>query len=675
MPSTTQEGPNRRPRRLANVALIQAMVKAKRARAAKRLDTLDDMLSIDPYVLAGMDNADVAASPACREVLQNVRTACQLLNKALRSEGFGPCPVFFGMQRHALCVMLKAKFIARYGRTTMALIVGPFEAELKRHGFAEESEFWTDADVRSMARSAANPTTLYKRVTLLQSRRQYGKSLCMQYLAAVYLTIFPHEVVCLVSNHSGLNDQNRAEVVRLLRVFGQEFDVVNSTAVWLTNGNCMLVKTQQGLRGVRPTTILVDEAAFCRVDVFSRKLAPIMVNPNRVLHAFTTPNGDNLAWCSLMEEDEEFRVMQVRDVCEDCEAEGQKSCLCLAHHAPDVFQSAEVQRLVRAFYKMDPQAYLEEVLGITVASDMGALPVKWVDLFLSEPRWPFEHAVVPHRKRIYLSYDPTTHNVSGTAFLAFVQDHATRQIVLVHLDYEIFVTETVDSGVKRLVTTLTAQLAQRYPGHTIITALEANSSVPQTQRVAGWISSAGAAHNMQVVHQSHQHKRSDKPVAGLWVDHNTKLGGYIELRRHLELRKLYVAPDVSTSALAVTNTRASAEALLADRLDSLRLQLIALKVSNGAKHQTISGKDKGKSVNDDLAITMVNAFYLMCLTRYHVETCDLPDEYRDTKRLADQGLLPSAIEPPRSAKRGRSGRPSHRKDSPKRTHRQPVEMN
>ena len=655
-----------RPRLLGNLALIQALVKAKQARSRQQLDALDDMITIDPYIEAAMDNSAVAANPECRKVLQTVQTGCQLLNKALRAEGFGPRPEFFGMQRHVLCVMFKAKFMGVYGRATMALVTQAFEAELQRHGFAEESEFWNEGDLAAAARIVSDPTALYKRVTLLQSRRQYGKSLCMQYLAAVYLTVFPYERVAMASNHAGLNEQNRAEVVRILKLFGQHLEVVNSSEVRLANGNYLLVRTQQGLRGIRPTTILVDEAAFCRVDIFSRKLAPIMVNPNRVLHAFTTPNGENLGWCTLMEEDEEFRVVRVRDVCETCEQEGQKTCLCLAHHAPDVFQSAEVQRLVRAFYRMDPQAYAEEVLGLTVASDMGALSGKWINRFLATPRWPFEHVLVPYRQRLYLSYDPTIHNVSGTAFLAFTQDRDTRQLALIHIDYEVFVTETVDVGVQRLVTTLMHQLSQRYPKHTLVTALEANSSTPQTQLVAGWLDSAGDRCGMRVVHQMHKHGGQTEPSPGLWVDHHTKMGGYLELRRHLKLGKVYVAPDISTSAHAVTMTRASADALLEDRLSSLRLQLLALKVSNGAQHQMVSGKKDG--ANDDLAITMVNAFYLMCLTRHGVESTDLPLEFKDAQRLRDQGTMPSrdATKAKAGKKRRSAGRPSHRATDPKR---------
>jgi len=652
------------PRTLGNVALIQSLVRAARHRSKKQLDSLDDMLGMDPYIAAAMDSSAVAASDDCRKALQAVQTACQLLNKALRAEGFGPDPAFFGMQRHALCVMLKAKFYGVYGRQTMALIQDPFEQELKRHGFAEEPEFWTEADSKAHARATVDPTALYKRVTLLQSRRQYGKSLCMQYLAAIYLTIFPHEAVCMASNHSGLNEQNRGEVVRLLRLFGQELTVVNAAAVHLANGNYLLIKTQQGLRGVRPTTILVDEAAFCKVDMFSRKLAPIMVNPNRVLHAFTTPNGDNLAWCTLMEEEEEFRVVQVRDVCENCEREGQKSCLCLAHHAPDVFQSADVQRLVRAFYKMDPQAYLEEVLGVTVAKDMRGLPAKWVDKFLAPAHWPFDHKVTANRQRIYLSYDPTSHGVSGTAFVAFVQDAATLQLVLVHIDYEVFTIELVNQGVQKLVTTLVHRLAQRYPKHTIVTALEANANTPHVQSVAGWLERSAAANGMRIIHQMHKHPGHKEPVVGLWIDANTKMGGYLELRRHLELGQLFVAPDVTTGAAIVSQTRSSAEALLSDRLATLRIQLIALQVGSGTQYHTVSGKKDG--ANDDLAITMVNAFYLMCLTRHHVESAVLPLEYQNAEQLREMGLteptdratLKAAAQEwnkPRSAKRAAKG--------------------
>lgn len=653
--------------RVVHDDLVQAVVEARRRDAnLRRLKTVD-LFPVDPYIQAAMSNKVVAGNPQCREALKTIQQACQLMFKALRNEGFGPQAQFFGMQRHAICALLKAKWVARYGRATMSLIAAEFEAELSRYGFAEEPEFWTDGDRKAALRP---PTGLYKRTVLLQSRRQYGKSLVMQYLAAVYLTVFDYERVLMTSNRANLNDTNRSVVVGLLRLFGNTLTVVNTATVELASGNVLWVRTQGSVRGARPTTIMVDEASFCRPQLFTEGVGPIMINPNRCMHAFTTPNGNNAGWCGLMREDGDFRIVQVRDVCEACESAGRMVCLCYVHHAPDVFLSDEVQRHLRAYYRMDPQAYAEEVLGITVARDVGALPHSWIDRLFASPRWPFEHRVTPMHRRLYLSYDPTSHNVSGTAFLVATQDRDTRRLVLLHIDYERFTTESINGGVRALVGTMIEQLARRYPQHTLITALEANNNASHTAEVAGMLDGACSKYGLTVIHTMHDKGTTvASRTPGLWVDVNTKMAGYMRLRESLEYGELLLAPDMHTGAHVINRTRASTEALLADRLESLRLQLCALKLTQGTRCIMVSGKQDG--ANDDLAITLINLFYIMKLHGPNiVADTTLPQRFKDAVKRRDITMLP--MPEPELQRNSEAGQPAAKRAKRKHKHKRVI---
>jgi hypothetical protein len=369
---------------------------------------------------------------------------------------------------------------------------------------------------------------------------------------------------------------------------------------------------------------MIDEAAFVDEKTITRMLVPIMINPNRVIHAFTTPNGDNFSWNHHMACTDEFRVVVIRDVCERCQESGRTTCLCMAHHAPDVFRSAEVQALMNAFYGADPQAYLEEVLGITMASDATALSAKWIDRMVSRP-WPFAHSVDPNGKRLYLSYDPTGSNISGTAFLVAVQDRESHAFVIVHLDYEIFRTDTIDGGVCKLVDSMVASLAKRFPDHSLVTALECNNNLSHTANVAGMIDAACRRHRLGCMHTMRK-LPTGASSPGFMVTAQTKMEGYLSLRRMLERGDILIDAQLSTSAKSVRNTRESEASLVQDHLGSLKRQLQALKVIMGPNHIQVSGKGDGS--NDDLAITMINLLWLMRMSNFSVPDTAIPKEFR-----------------------------------------------
>jgi len=607
--------------KVRNAGVLKALVAARAKRHRQKPTTFENQYALDPYVRAAMRSSVVADHAKCRVILRLARQACLLLYRALASEGFTE---FFGMQRHLLCVMLKCKFGAYFGRASLALVMTEFGDELAKHGFVEEPEFWNDSDHHHHLNRKYDPTCLCSRVTLAQTRRQYGKSMVMQFAAAVYMTIFDRETVLLTSHRQKLNDQNRAEVVRLLKVFGQETPVINSGVVTLANGNQLIVRAQGGLRGIRPTSMMIDEAAFVEESTFSRMIMPIMINPNRVTHAFTTPNGDNFTWSHLLSCTEEYRVVIIRDVCERCRDQGRNTCLCMAHHAPDVFRSAEVQGLMNAFYGSDPQAYAEEVLGITVSSDATALPAAWIDRMIGRP-WPFPHKLDPDRKRLYLSYDPTGSNISGTAFVVAAQDRDSRTVALVHIDYEIFKTDTIDIGVGKLVADMVAHLAKRFPGHQLITALECNNNLSHTTNVAGMIDGACRLHRMQCLHTTRK-MPGGTSTPGLLVDPKTKMDGYLWLRGMMDRGELLLDPDLRTSAKSVRSTRESEASMVQAHLDSLKRQLQALKLVMGPRHVQISGKHDGS--NDDLAITMINLMWLMRSSSFSVPDVAVPRNMR-----------------------------------------------
>lgn len=574
------------------------------------------LFRMDSYVKASLEKHSVAMTPGCRDVLRNVEMVCGMMRRCIDLEHHDQ---FFSMQNHVVNAMIKAKFFCFYGRDVMAKVADEFEAELERNGFVDVPEFYTDADREGILSN--DRLSLYRRVVIVQSRRQYGKSMIMQFLLACFLVVLTPEVCLMTSNHQNLNSQNRAAVVSKLRAFGEKIVIGNMSYVELGSGNVLAVRSQAGIRGSRPTTIAVDEGAFCRESIFSRLLAPIMVNPDRTMFVFSTPNGDNESWRQLLLATDTFRIIVIQDVCEACRSKGKDSCLCLSHHAPDLHQSREVRETLKAFYRTDEQAYQEEILGLSISQHASALHRPWIEDFFNSPMPP-RPKLIPHRKRIYVSYDPTGHNVSGTALMAAVHDQYTGKVAVIHVDYMRFEGVTIDTGVQMLVSAMIGRLAKRFPGHTLITALETNNNKSHVERVAGMFNQCCRVHKMQCIHL--KHKEGTDMYPGLWTDNYTKMQGYCFLRTMLREKSLLMADSISCAEAETFSKAKRPGYVIQGALDNFKLQTMALRVTRGVNNcLKISGKESG---NDDLAITLLNLIYLMRGTQYSIDLDLVPDQ-------------------------------------------------
>lgn len=536
---------------------------------------------------------------------------CRQIHLMREARGFS---TFYPLQQQLFAICIKSIFAGRFERATLLGCYQQLEAILESEGFAENVDLVTEYDRRLLADRTKDPLGLWKRVTHVVTERQYGKSFCMQLLAAAAMVTFRRFNVLITSNRKDLSETNRSYIVQLLIDTGHPMLVVNTSTVTMRRTRSRLsVRSESGVRGNDGEYVIVDEAAFVRPELYTRQIGPIIRKHKCTGNFFTTPKEDSLLWASLTEEPThgDIRLLYLPGICRDCRAENRNDCSCFAYLAPEARFDQDTMRLISHFYKFDPAAFKEEIQGVTLKRDATLLNPETVTAFI-EKRLPWNHSTArPMNKHIYVSYDPTGSNVSCTAFVTAYYDEALGKMVVFGIDNIKFEMDIL-KGVALVVRQLVQTLASFFPGCTLVTVLECVANLDHIQYVAGLFDQVGLEVGMAVDHV--RHKREERMVPGASVNASTQVASFFWLSTLLSKSSIVLAEPLCCVAGMVLQ-QCVAPSYLADiNVELLCSQMQKKHLVRRSKHVTLSDKDE----NDDILMALLNAIHVLFNTHRDV---------------------------------------------------------